>query len=184
MTRLKAQNPDQASGKTKELFNAINSKFGVVPNMMRMMGNSSAFLEGYLNLSGALSGGTLGVKISALIALTVAETNACNYCLSAHTYLGANLAKLDAEAMEAARLSTSKDAKTDAILKFAQTLVTKRGHVSDADVATVKAAGVTEGEVGEIVGHVALNTLTNYFNNTANTEIDFPMVEAHELAVI
>jgi uncharacterized peroxidase-related enzyme len=184
MTRLKAQNPDGASGKTKELFNAINSKFGVIPNMMRTMGNSPAFLEGYLNLSSALSGGTLGVKISALIALTVAETNACNYCLSAHTYLGANLAKLDAEVMEAARLGTSKDAKTDAILKFAQTLVTKRGNVNDADVATVKAAGVTEGEVGEIVGHVALNTLTNYFNNTANTEIDFPVVEAHELAVI
>jgi uncharacterized peroxidase-related enzyme len=184
MTRLKTQNPDQASGKTKELFNAINSKFGVVPNMMRTMGNSPAFLEGYLNLSGALSGGTLGIKISALIALTVAEANACNYCLSAHTYLGANLAKLDAEAMEAARLGTSKDAKTNAILKFAQMLVTKRGHVNDADVATVKAAGVTEGEVGEIVGHVALNTLTNYFNNTANTEIDFPVVEAHELSVI
>ena len=184
MKRLNAISPDHASGKTKELFNAINSKFGVVPNMMRTMGNSSAFLEGYLNLSGALGGGTLGVKISALIALTVAEANACNYCLSAHTYLGTNLAKLDSEAMEAARFGTSKDPKTNAILKFAQALVAKRGHVNDADVATVKAAGITEGEVGEIVGHVALNTLTNYFNNTANTEIDFPVVEAHELAAV
>ncbi len=184
MTRLNALSPDQATGKTKELFNAINSKFGVIPNMMKTMGNSSAFLEGYLNLSGALSGGTLGVKTSALIALTVAETNACNYCLSAHTYLGANLAKLDAEAMNAARLGSAKDAKTNAILKFAQTLVTKSGHVSDVDVSTVRAAGVTEGEVGEIVGHVALNILTNYFNNTANTQIDFPVVEAHQLAVV
>ena len=184
MTRLKALSPDQASGKAKELFNVIYSQFGVIPNMMRTMGNSSAFLEGYLNLSGALSGGTLGVKISALIALVVAETNACNYCLSAHTYLGANLAKLDAETMEAARLGGAKDAKTNAILKFAQTLVTKRGHVNDADVAGVKSAGVTEGEVGEIVGHVALNVLTNYFNNTANTEIDFPLVENHEVAVV
>jgi uncharacterized peroxidase-related enzyme len=184
MTRLTALNPDQESGKAKELFNAINAKFGVVPNMMRTMGNSPAFLEGYLNLSGALSGGTLGAKISALIALTVAEINGCNYCLSAHTYLGANLAKLDAEIMEAARLGKAKDARTNAILKFAQTLVTKRGHVSDADVTTVKSSGVTEGEVGEIVGHVALNILTNYFNNTANTQIDFPKVEVHEASVV
>jgi len=183
MTRLHALNPDAASGKTKELFNAILSKFGVVPNMMRTMGNSSAFLESYLNLSGALSGGTLGVKTSALLALAVAESNACNYCLSAHTYLGANLAKLDAEAMEAARSGKSKDAKVEAILTFAQTLARKRGHVNDVDVNAVRAAGVTEGEVGEIVGHVALNTLTNYFNNTANTVIDFPVVEAHEVAV-
>ncbi len=184
MTRLNALNPDAASGKTKELFNGIHSMFGVVPNMMRTMGNSPAFLQAYLNMSSALSGGTLGVKTSALLALAVAESNVCNYCLSAHTYLGANLAKLDAEAMEAARHGKSKDAKTEAVLTFAQTLVRKRGHVNDADVNAVKAAGVTEGEIGEIVGHVALNTLTNYFNNTANTVIDFPVVEAHELSVV
>jgi uncharacterized peroxidase-related enzyme len=184
MTRLKALNPDQASGKAKELFNNVHAKFGVVPNMMLTMGNSPAFLEGYLNLSGALSGGTLGAKTGALIALTVAEANQCNYCLSAHTYLGANLAKLDAEAIEAARLGKAKDAKTSAILKFTQTLLAKRGRTSEQDVAVIRAAGVTEGEVGEIVGHVALNILTNYFNNTANTEIDFPRVEAHEVAAV
>src|SRR5215831_3537491 len=113
MTRLIALNPDQASGKTKELFNAINSKFGVVPNMMRTMGNSAAFLEGYLNLSDALSKGTLDAKINDLIALTVAETNSCNYCLSAHTYLGSNLAKLDAETMEAARLAGARDPRVN-----------------------------------------------------------------------
>jgi uncharacterized peroxidase-related enzyme len=184
MSRLTALSPDQTSGKTKELFNAIHARFGVVPNMMRTMGNSAAFLEGYLNLDKALSGGTLGVKNSALLALAVAETNSCNYCLSAHTYLGANLAKLDVDSMEAARLGGSKDARTNAILKFAQTLVAKRGHVSDGDIAAVRAAGITEGEVGEIVGHVALNILTNYFNITANTQIDFPVVEAHAVAAV
>lgn len=184
MKRLNALSPDQASGKTKELFNAINSKLGVVPNMMRTMGNSPALLEGYLNLSGALGGGKLGGKTGELIALVVAETNSCNYCLSAHSFLGANVAKLDAETMEAARMGNSKDAKTAAILKFAQTLVEKRGLVSDDDVAAVRAAGVAEGEVGEVVGHVALNILTNYFNNTANTEIDFPVVKAHQVAAV
>ena len=184
MIRLQALNPDTASGKNKDLFNAIHGKFGVVPNMMRTMGNSPAFLEGYLNLSGALATGTLGVKNSALIALAVAEANACNYCLSAHSYLGANLAKLDADSIEAARAGQSNNPKTQAILQFAQTLVRKRGHVTDADVDSAKAEGVTDGELAEIVGHVALNTLTNYFNNTANTEIDFPVVEAHAAAVV
>ncbi len=119
-----------------------------------------------------------------MIALAVAEANACNYCLSAHTYLGANLAKLDNATMEAARLGTSTNEKSNAILQLAQALVAKKGLTSDADVAAAKAAGITEGEIGEIVGHVALNILTNYFNNTAKTEIDFPVVEAHQLAVI
>jgi uncharacterized peroxidase-related enzyme len=184
MTRLKALSPDEATGKTKELFTAINNKFGVVPNMMRTMGNSSALLDGYLNLSGALDNGTLGAKTNKLIALAVAESNQCNYCLSVHTYLGINLLKIDAAILDSARGGKANDAKTEAVLTFAKALVSKKGLVNDADVKAVKAAGITEGEVGEIVGQVALNTLTNYFNNTANTEIDFPLVEAQNVAVV
>jgi uncharacterized peroxidase-related enzyme len=174
MVRLKALSPEEATGKTKELFDAIHSRFGVVPNMMRSMGHSAAFLEGYLNFSSALNGGGLGAKTSALIALTVSEINGCHYCLAAHTYVGANFGNLDAETMQAARLGHSKNAKTDAILKFAKTLVIERGRVRDTDLELLKAAGVTEGETAEIVGHVALNILTNYFNIMANTEFDFP----------
>ena len=69
MTRLNAVSPEQATGKTKELFNAIESKLGMVPNMMKTMGNSPALLEGYLNFSGALAGGTLGAKTGELISI-------------------------------------------------------------------------------------------------------------------
>lgn len=174
MARLKALSPEQATGKTKELFNSIYSKFGIISNMMRTMGNSSAFLEGYLNFSRAMSGGTLGAKTGALIALAVSQTNACSYCLAAHSYVGATIGNLDEDTMQAARQGKAKDAKTDAILKFALALVNKRGRISDAELEVLKATGVTEGEVAEIVGHVSLNILTNYFNIMANTEFDFP----------
>ncbi len=176
MTRLTALNPDQATGKTKELFTAIESKLGMVPNMMRTMGNSSALLESYLNFSGALGGGTLGAKTGELIALAVAESNTCDYCLSAHTHIGANLVKIDNETLHSARSGNATDSKTNAILQFAKTVVAKRGLISDEDVNIVKQAGIAEGEVGEIIGHVALNVFTNYFNNTAKTEIDFPVI--------
>lgn len=184
MARLKALNPESVSGKTKDLFNIVEKNLGVVPNMMRTMGNSPAFLEGYLNLGAALGKGTLNAKTGELIALAVAQSNSCDYCLSAHTYLGLNLVKADAATLEAARSGNSTDAKTDAILKFSKTLVNKKGLVSDSDVNALKVAGIKDGEVGEIIGHVALNILTNYFNNTAGTEIDFPVVEANESVTI
>lgn len=184
MTRLNALNPDKASGKAKELFSAINNKLGMVPNMMRTMGNSPALLGGYLNLSGSLGEGTLGAKLGTLIALTVAEANQCQYCASAHAFIGKNLNGLDDKKIEAARTLDTIDPKTDAALTFAHKLVAKRGHVTDSDVNAVLAAGFTQGEVGEIVGHVALNTLTNYFNNTANTVVDFPKVELLETAAV
>jgi len=178
MTRLKQVSPESATGKAKELYGVIKGRLGVVPNMMQTMGNSPAFLQGYLNLGEALGTGTLGAKIGELIALTVAEANACNYCLSAHTYLSTNLVKIDRVAIEAARNAESADPKTDAILKFARILVDKKGQVDDSDIATLKGAGITEGEIGEVIGHVALNILTNYFNIAAKTEIDFPVVRA------
>ena len=75
------------------------------------------------------------------------------------------------------REGKNNNSKIQAALTFAQTLLAKHGQVSNQDVQAVKDAGYTEGEVGEIVAHVALNVLTNYFNNTADTVIDFPVVE-------
>lgn len=184
MTRLTALHPDQATGKTKELFTAINSKLGMVPNMMRTMGNSSALLGAYLNFSATLGEGTLGARLGTLIALVVAEVNECQYCASAHTYIGKNLNGLDDTKINAARTLGDIDSKTNAALQFAHVLVQKRGHVSDADVANVRSAGFTEGEIGEIIGHVALNTFTNYFNNSANTVVDFPKVELLSVATV
>ena len=176
MTRLTALNPEEVTGKTKDLFDAVQAKLGVVPNMMRTMGNSPAVLEGYLNLSGALSHGKLSAKTGELIALAVSESNSCDYCLAAHSFIGEKLVKADPAVLHAARTGNSTDAKTEAILQLAKTLISKNGLVNDEDVNKAKNAGISDAEIAETVAHTALNVLTNYFNNLANTEIDFPTV--------
>jgi uncharacterized peroxidase-related enzyme len=178
MTRIVTPTADNTPAASQPLLDAVNKQLGVIPNLMKVVGNSPAALEGYLSLSGALGKGTLGAKTGERIALAVAELNGCNYCLSAHSYLAANLAKLDAAEIEANRRGTSDDAKAAAAVRFATQVVKTRGHVVDADVAAVKAAGFSQGEIIEIVVHVALNTLTNYVNEVAQTEIDFPLAAA------
>src|SRR5229473_7801754 len=160
------------------LLQAVEKQLGVVPNLFRLVGNSPAALEGYLGLNGALAKGALEAPTRERIALAVAEINGCNYCLSAHTYLGKNLAKLSDIEISANRDGHSADAKADAAVGFAVKLVNARGHVSDADIRAVKDAGYNDAQVIEIVLHVALNTLTNYVNEVAKTEIDFPVVTA------
>ena len=160
------------------LLHAVKKQLGVVPNLFRVVGNSPAALEGYLGLNGALGKGELEAATRERIALAVAEVNGCDYCLSAHTYLGKNLAKLSEAEIAANRDGMSNDSKADAAVRFAVKLVKTRGHVSDADVQAVKNAGYNDAQVIEIVLHVALNTLTNYVNEVAKTEIDFPVVTA------
>jgi len=41
-----------------------------------------------------------------------------------------------------------------------------------------RAAGLSDSEIAEVVGNVALNVLTNYFNKAADVDIDFPLVRA------
>jgi uncharacterized peroxidase-related enzyme len=160
------------------LLHAVEKQLGVVPNLFRVVGNSPAALEGYLGLNGALGKGELEAATRERIALAVADANGCDYCLSAHTYLGKNLAKLSEAEISANRNGSSSDSKAAAAVRFAVKLVKARGHVADADVQAVKKAGYNDAQGIEIVLHVALNTLTNYVNEVAKTEIDFPVVTA------
>lgn len=42
--------------------------------------------------------------------------------------------------------------------------------------------GFFDGEIAEIIAHVALNVFTNYFNIAADVDIDFPKVSHTEVA--
>lgn len=182
MSRITIPSADQTPAASRPLLDAVNKQLGVVPNLMKVLGNSPAALGGYLNLNSAFAKGTIGAKTGERIALAVAEFNRCGYCLAAHTYLGKNVAKLDDAEIAANRNGTSSDPKADAAVRFAVNVAQERGHVSDAAVQTVKSAGFGDAEVMEIVLHVALNTLTNYVNEVAQTEIDFPAVELRRAA--
>jgi uncharacterized peroxidase-related enzyme len=177
MTRITIPTADQTPAASQPLLAAVNKQLGVVPNMMKLIGNSPAALEGYLSLNGALGKGTLGAKTGERIALAVAELNNCSYCLSAHSYLASNLAKLDDLEIIANRKGASNDPKADAAVKFASKIVVSRGQVTSSDIDAVKTAGFSNAEIIEIIVHVGLNTLTNYVNEVAKTEVDFPLVK-------
>ena len=182
MPRIAIPAPDRTPAATLPLLEAVRKQLGVVPNLMKVVGNSPAALGGYLALGDALARGALGAKNGERIALAIAEVNGCGYCLAAHTYLGHNVARLDEAEIAANRGGASHDRKADAAVRFAARVALERGHVSDADVRAVKEAGYSDADVMEIVAHVALNTLTNYVNEVAQTEIDFRPVDRRRAA--
>ncbi|WP_267549692.1 carboxymuconolactone decarboxylase family protein [Rhizobium rhizogenes] len=167
---------------SQQMLSAVKQQLGVAPNLFRLMAVSPQSLEGHLGLFGALGKGKLSVQTRNRIALTVAEINGCDYCLSAHTYLGHNLAKLDDTEMQANRDGKSNDPKADIAVRFAAKVARERGSVEESDVEMVKTAGYDDAEIIEIILHVALNTWTNYLNKVAGTEIDFPVVTARKAA--
>jgi uncharacterized peroxidase-related enzyme len=173
---------DTAPAAARPSLNGVKAKLGSVPNLFRLLAVSPAALEGYLGLSGALGKGSLDARTRERIALAVAEFNGCGYCTAAHEFIGRNLAGLSDAEIAANRNGTSTDDRAASAVRFAIKVVEARGQVSDADVDAVRVAGYSDAEVIEIVLHVALNTLTNYVNEVADTTIDFPTVNARNAA--
>ena len=164
------------------MLEAVKKQVGSVPNLFRLVATSPAALEGYLGMSGALAKGKLPAATRERIAIAVAEINGCDYCLSAHSFFGKTLAKLSDNEISANRAGTSLDAKADVAVRFASSVARSRGHISDDELKIVRAAGYDDGQIIEIVQHVALNTWTNYINNIAETDIDFPVRSASKAA--
>jgi alkylhydroperoxidase family enzyme len=151
--RLTPVEPAHADAHTHRLFDAIKARNGKVPNMMKTMAHSPALLEGYLAVSGALSKGVLPEVIRQQIALFVSQ-------------------------VLLARQGQAQDPKQQAVLTLVQNILDQRGDVSDEQFAAARAAGLNDGEIAEVVGHVALTTLTNFFNQLAQPVLDFPRVPA------
>ena len=180
MSRINPIERTTTNDAVRRNFDAVEKQLGVVPNMMRTMAQSPAVLDAYLGFGAALRRGRLSPALQEQIALAVAEFNACDYCLSAHSALGAG-AGLSSEQIAASREARDADPRLASALVFGRAILERRGEVTDQQLARVRAAGFSDAEVVEIIAHVAINVFTNYFNRAADTDIDFPKVTAGQL---
>jgi uncharacterized peroxidase-related enzyme len=177
--RIQLVDPDHTTGAIRRLFAQIRAKFAPVPNLFRVLANAPAALEGLMDLGSALAAGALDEKTREQLALTIAESNLCAYCLSVHKAMAGKIGLSLAEIDDAIRASAA-DIRTDAILKLARSIVVQRGEVADADLARARSGGLSDGEIVETVANVALNIFENYMSHVARVPIDFPQQESRE----
>ena len=181
MNRIPLIDRSNTTAERKALLDAVHGAFGTAPNMFRAVANSPAALQSMWGAFGALGSGVITPKLGEQIAVAVADRNACDYCLAAHTALGRK-AGASAEEMQHAQAGESADAKTQTALRFALKLVNEHGQVGDADVQGLRSAGFGDEEIVEIVAHVALNLFTNYVNVAFAVPVDFPAVKLRRAA--
>jgi uncharacterized peroxidase-related enzyme len=175
MPRIHPVDPATATGETAAQLATARRMFGATINLVTTAANAPATLGAMLDMFANMGKASLGPKIGEQIAIAVAQSNGCGYCLSAHTAIG-KMHGLDAAELAAARRAAAGNARTAAILRLAVDINQSRGQIGDAALAHARQAGITDAEIVEIVGHVALNVFTNYLNNVSGTVIDFPVV--------
>ena len=172
MSRMSPLTIETSDGKAKELLGAVKKKLGRVPNMMATLAHSPAALEGYLTFSGILGHGVLTAKEREAVAIYVGALNDCAYCVSAHSQF-AKMAGFSEQEIDAIKAGKSSSARLQALLTFSKDVVEKRGFVSEAELSTAEAAGVTRAELLETIAVVALNIFTNYANHFMDPVVDF-----------
>lgn len=175
MSRIPLVDATSAPAASRDILRQIHGAFGATPNMFRAVANSPAALQSMWAAFGALGGGVLPAQLGEKVAVAVADSNRCEYCLAAHTALGKK-AGASAEQMAAAQAGRADDPQTAAALDFALKLVRDRGQLRDADIAALRQAGFDDGQIVELLAHVALNLFTNYVNVAFDVPVDFPKV--------
>jgi uncharacterized peroxidase-related enzyme len=159
--------------KVRPLFESLKQKLGSVPNLFATIGQSPEALRALLEATDTLSRGALSPREVELVNLLTSELNGCGYCVSAHGALG-KLAGLSPDEIDAARSGRGADAREQAMLALVRRVVRTGGAGAGTDLARAREAGLSDGEVIEVLAHVALKTFTNAVAILAQTEIDFP----------
>jgi uncharacterized peroxidase-related enzyme len=175
MSRIATVVSSNADAKVFTTLSQVKASLGLIPNLFATLAHAPVALHGYLSLSKTLSRGRLSARQREILSLAVGQENECQYCLSAHTASSRAAGMSEWDALKA-RNGDGDDPFERALASFAKKIVRQRGHVSDEDIQNARKAGIDNGLIMEVVANVAMNTLTNYANELAGTEIDFPVV--------
>jgi len=181
MSRITVVTQNDATPDQKELLDAIQGQLGMVPNFLGILAHSTDALKAFLGLHGIAGSGDLDPQTRERIALAIAQSNSCEYCVSAHSAIGRK-AGLSTEEMNANRAGTSQDVKAAAAVVFANALNENLGEVTQSEFDAVRAAGYSDGEIVEIITHVGMNILTNLIGKATWVDIDFPKVSLKQEA--
>ncbi|MBV4457821.1 MULTISPECIES: carboxymuconolactone decarboxylase family protein [Pseudomonas] len=170
MSRITPISLDTAADATRTVLEGVQKKIGFLPNVFTTLAKAPVALDTYLQASAILGKTSLSAKEKEAVYLATSQVNGCDYCLSAHT-LFASKAGLSAEDIAQAR-----HGRLNAFAALARQLTETRGQLSDEQIAAARAAGIDDKQIIETVALVAVQTLTNYLNNVALTDIDFPAI--------
>lgn len=163
-----------ADERRKSILEGVIKTFGMVPNMYANMIGSPGLLETYLfgyDIFRKESGFTSVEQ--EVIFLTLSYENACDYCMSAHSFIADKMSKVPTDVTNAIRNGSEiEDPKLRELSSFTSEMFLTRGRPSAEAVNSFFEAGYDERKVLEIILALAVKTLSNYSNHVSAPELD------------
>ncbi|MDQ8205513.1 carboxymuconolactone decarboxylase family protein [Pelagicoccus sp. SDUM812003] len=140
---------------------------------VRTLADAPVILEAYLAFSDALDRSALPETVRRKIAIAVSELNSSEYDLAAHAEKARELG-LSEEEIQLCRQATSSSRKDEALLRFAQNLVGKQGHLSETELEEARQYSDDDQLLVEAIATVAQVHFANLINNLSRPPLDAP----------
>ena len=172
MSEFNVHTIDSAPRSSAPLLESAKASMGFVPNLLGVLAESPAALEGYLTLMRIFDTSTFDPVERQVAILAISRVNECDYCMAAHSVV-ASMQNVPVDIVQAIRDDRPiADAKLEALRRFSAAVIDKRGWVSEDDVTAFRSAGYTRAQVLEVILAASFKTLSNYANHIADTPLD------------
>ena len=179
MARIALLDPDQATGRTKEVFERVKSYYRMVPGLQKGLAYLPETTDALwtLSLTTAREGSIREELKRVFFAVTAYEVE-CEYCTAAHmlALLLKRWSREECVEVIEGRPSPRLSEKENAAVNFARAVARRPAAVTDEMVEELRAVGWTDAEVVEIVASVALMRYTT----TVASALDVPLERAME----
>lgn len=174
MIELPLHDLESAPEASRQRVAELQVSRGRIGNMYAVLANSPALLEGYMTLSEQLlQHGALTPEEQTIVMLTASRENGCRYCVPVYSRNATRLG-LDPDVIRAVRNGEAiDDARLAALRDFTTVLIERRGRVDDEQVEAFLDAGFDQAQLLEVIGGVAVKTITNYLTQF----VDVPLEE-------
>jgi AhpD family alkylhydroperoxidase len=178
MSIFEIQTIDRAPEGSRAPLEKLRDTFGMVPNVAGIIANSPVLANIFVPLFEGVHGGTFTEAEIQTLLLTNAVTNSCAWAVAFHSYLAlkAGLEPGDVEAIRQRR--APKEPHYAALSAYARSLIEQRGHVGDAAVGALLAAGFKPDQALEALAVSAASTITNYALSIAEPPLE-PVFQEH-----
>jgi len=172
MATLTPQTIESAPQGSKATLQAIEKRYGFIPNMLATFASSPALLKGYVALDEAWEKSSFSPLERQLIFLAASVEHCCRYCIATHATALKDL-KVSPQCIQAVRnRDPLENQRLDALVALTREVVLERGFLAPKTRQKFMAAGFNEVALMEVLIGVALKVMSNYLDNLAPIAID------------
>lgn len=173
MKILEPLDPQSAPDASRDVMNSLQGESGFLPNLYRVLAHSPSALRAYAALNKLVHDTALSPAEQQVVMLAASREHRSDYSLAMHSS-NARGAGLDEEELDALRESYEIPAneRHEALRRFTQRVVMRRGRLEEDDIDAFLAAGFEESHILDVILAVAMKNLSDYTDHVANIPID------------